>query len=159
MIRAFKHVVSTQSINYRLVIAGPVAEPPYHRSLELLLRQEGIVDRVTFWGELPYSAMPGLYRSAELFVLPSLVETFGHPLVEAMASGLPVITTDLPASREICGDAALYFRPGDEAELVDKIHLVLKDTETRDAPRAAGLGRALVRIPGKLSTDSGEVVH
>ncbi|MBI4454642.1 MAG: glycosyltransferase family 4 protein [Acidobacteria bacterium] len=143
LIRAFKDLVSRHSVSHHLVIAGPVVDPPYYQRLESMLGQEGVADRVHFIGELPYRAMPGLYRDAELFVLPSQAETFGHPLVEAMASGLPVITTDLPVSREICHDAASYFPPGDPRALADKMHLLLSDAGARDALAASGLKRAL----------------
>ena len=62
-----------------------------------------------------------LYQENDIFVFPSLVESFGHPLVEAMASGLPIIASDIPVHREICADAAVYFDPLDPDDLADKI--------------------------------------
>jgi glycosyltransferase involved in cell wall biosynthesis len=60
-------------------------------------------------GWMSYENLPNVYRSADVFVFPSYLESFGHPLVEAMACGLPVIASDTAVNREICGDAADYF--------------------------------------------------
>lgn len=60
-------------------------------------------------GTVPYHFLHHVYRACDLYVTPAYVETFAHPLVEAMAAGLPVVASDLPVHREVCGDAALYF--------------------------------------------------
>lgn len=77
-------------------------------------------------GSVPYDRIAALYQEHDLFVFPSLAESFGHPLVEAMASGLPIAASDLPICREICGDAALYFNPLDPEDLAAKL-LSLRD--------------------------------
>jgi glycosyltransferase involved in cell wall biosynthesis len=56
-----------------------------------------------------YGSLPALYHSADIFVFPSYAESFGHPLVEAMAAGLPIVASDIAVNREMCGDAAIYF--------------------------------------------------
>jgi glycosyltransferase involved in cell wall biosynthesis len=68
-----------------------------------------------------------LYSSADAFIYPSVVESFGHPLVEAMAAGLPIIAADVPINRELCGDAALFFSPFDSADLAHKIRTLMQD--------------------------------
>ena len=60
-------------------------------------------------GAVPYGALHHLYRSCDVYATPAYAETFAHPLVEAMASGLPVIASDLAVHREICGEAAHVF--------------------------------------------------
>jgi glycosyltransferase involved in cell wall biosynthesis len=60
-------------------------------------------------GTVPYHLLHHVYQACDLYVTPAYVETFAHPLVEAMASGLPVVASDLVVHREVCGDAALYF--------------------------------------------------
>ncbi|MGA7217800.1 MAG: glycosyltransferase family 1 protein [Candidatus Sulfotelmatobacter sp.] len=74
-----------------------------------LVRQLGLVDEIVELGAIPYGQLHRLYRACDLYVTPAYAETFAHPLLEAMASGLPVIASDLPVHREICGEAALYF--------------------------------------------------
>jgi len=60
-------------------------------------------------GALPYCSLHHLYRACHVYVTPAYAESFAHPLVEAMSSGLPVVASDLPVHHEVCGDAALYF--------------------------------------------------
>lgn len=60
-------------------------------------------------GAVPYRHLHHLYRACDVYVTAAYTETFAHPLVEAMSCGLPIIASDLPVHREICGNAALYF--------------------------------------------------
>ena len=60
-------------------------------------------------GSIPYRSLHHLYRACDIYVTPAYTESFAHPLVEAMSSGLPVAASDLAVHREVCGDAALYF--------------------------------------------------
>lgn len=68
----------------------------------------------------------------DVLVSTSLAETFGFPLVESMAAGVPVVATDVPIHREICGDAALYFRPGDSDDLAKTLAQLDSDPELRN---------------------------
>jgi glycosyltransferase involved in cell wall biosynthesis len=74
-----------------------------------LVQRLGIATSVVQLGAVPYASLHRLYRACDLYVTPAYAETFAHPLVEAMASGLPVVASDLPVHKEVCGDAALYF--------------------------------------------------
>lgn len=89
-----------------------------------------------------YGSLPALYHSADIFVFPSYSESFGHPLVEAMASGLPVVAADVPINREMCGDAAIYFSPFDPDACAAAVERVITDPVLADELRAAGLARA-----------------
>lgn len=90
-----------------------------------------------FVGRVPYQTITRLYQESDVFVFPSLAESFGHPLVEAMATGLPIIASDIPIHREMCGEAAVYFQPLDEIDLAAKTRMLRDDPELR-----ARLGRA-----------------
>jgi len=74
-----------------------------------LIRRLGISDDVVELGALPYQLLHHLLHACDIYVTPAYTETFAHPLVEAMACGLPVVASDLSVHREICGDAAVYF--------------------------------------------------
>jgi glycosyltransferase involved in cell wall biosynthesis len=89
----------------------------------------------------PYDAVSNLYSKADLFVFPSFTESFGHPLVEAMASGLPIVASDIPVNRELCADAAVYFPAFDAEALADAIAAVTASQEVRLRLRTAGLRR------------------
>ncbi|HEX3104191.1 MAG TPA: glycosyltransferase family 1 protein [Terriglobales bacterium] len=75
-----------------------------------LVQQLGISDNVVQLGAVPYASLHHLYTACDLYVTPAYAETFAHPLVEAMASGLPVVASDLPVHKEVCGEGARYFR-------------------------------------------------
>lgn len=74
-----------------------------------LVNRLGIGDKVVQLGTIPYGLLHDLYRGCDAYVTAAYAESFAHPLVEAMASGLPVVASDLPVHREICGGAARYF--------------------------------------------------
>jgi glycosyltransferase involved in cell wall biosynthesis len=86
--------------------------------------------------------LPGLYREALAFVLPSRYEGFGLTCLEAMACGTPVVAADRAALPETCGDAALLVDPDDGAALAGAILAAATDPDVRDRLRGAGLRRA-----------------
>jgi glycosyltransferase involved in cell wall biosynthesis len=81
---------------------------------------------------IPHKNIASELKNYDVVVSTSLAETFGFPLVESMAAGIPVVATDIPIHREICGDAALYFPPGDSEALADEIMRLDKDPELRE---------------------------
>jgi glycosyltransferase involved in cell wall biosynthesis len=86
-----------------------------------LIETLGIRDCVVELGSIPYRTLHRVYRSCDVYVTPAYTETFAHPLVEAMACGLPVVASDLPVHREICGEGALYFDRFSEQALAERI--------------------------------------
>jgi len=91
---------------------------------------------------IPHEEVDSDLRQHDVLVSTSLAETFGFPLVESMAAGVPVIATDVPIHREICGDAALYFRPGDPDDLARQLMELDKDPELRATLVRRGHARA-----------------
>jgi glycosyltransferase involved in cell wall biosynthesis len=94
-------------------------------------------------GHHKYETLPELYHAHDIFVFPSVSETFGHPMAEAMSSGLPVVASDTPVNREICGDAALYFEPFSVTGLSDCIRRLDQDEKLRVSLPKIGRERAL----------------
>jgi len=133
--------------NFRLVTT---ADPHQFPDDELVTRDEDqslaihsqVAPFLKLTGPVPYMDIPGLYRDSDLFVFPSISESFGHPLVEAMASGVPVIASDIPVCREICGEAAIYFDPFDEKSLAEAIVHLEKDITLRKKLSETGRCRA-----------------
>lgn len=74
-----------------------------------LIENLGIREQVVELGAVPYGLLHQVYRACDLYVTAAYTETFAHPLVEAMSCGVPVLASDLPVHREICGEAARYF--------------------------------------------------
>lgn len=97
------------------------------------------------WVELGYvshEGLPSVYRAADAYVFPSFTESFGHSMVEAMASGLPVIAADTDVNREVCADAGLYFSTFDPDDCANTIHGVLKSKSRQVEMRQASRQRA-----------------
>ena len=90
---------------------APGANPGAYRpeAAAHLIRALGLTDQVVELGTVPYPLLHQLHEVADFYVTPAYAESFAHPLVEAMSSGLPVVASDLPVHKEICGDAAIYF--------------------------------------------------
>lgn len=93
-------------------------------------------------GYIPSSDMPLLYRAASIFVYPSLLESFGLPVLEAMASGVPVITSDVPALREVGGSAAVFINPESVGNISGAIAQLLSNEAKLLPIKTAGLERA-----------------
>jgi glycosyltransferase involved in cell wall biosynthesis len=91
------------------------------------IRDLGIRENVVELGTVPHDLLHRVYRACNLYVTPAYSESFAHPLVEAMASGLPIVASDLPVHREICGPAALYFESFSYEELAHKITAIVRD--------------------------------
>jgi glycosyltransferase involved in cell wall biosynthesis len=125
--------------NYRLVMVGD----PVHRfgDIQATARALGLEDRVICPGIVPVSDLRLLYTRAALFVFPSLYEGFGMPVLEAMACGAPVITSNRTALPEVAGDAALLVNPEDPEELARGMVRMLEDSALRAAFRAKGRER------------------
>ncbi len=125
-----------------LLIAGKPIHAPTYAMLQAIVQQENLQKRVHFLGDVPYEKLPALYRGAVASVMASRLETFGHPLVEAMAAQTPVIASNLPVCLEICGDAALYFKPDNVSTLTEHLQTIWQDTALRERMIAAGQQRA-----------------
>jgi glycosyltransferase involved in cell wall biosynthesis len=97
---------------------------------------------VRFLGFQSDDTLASLYRLAAVFVFPSLYEGFGLPPLEAMASGTPVVTSNLSSLPEVVGDAAVLVDPYDAVDIKDGIKRVLTDPALREDLRRKGLQRA-----------------
>jgi len=86
-----------------------------------LVRHLGISNQVVELGAVPYHLLQHVIRACDIYVTPAYTETFAHPLVEAMACGLPIVASDLPVHREICGNAAAYFPRFSPQLLADRV--------------------------------------
>jgi len=133
------HLTVTAGFTQDGLVTDPFA-PHYveERGLFGALRDRGIAED-TDWKQ--HGSLPELYRSADVFVFPSYTESFGHPLLEAMASGLPVIASDVPVNREICADAALYFPVFDAEACAASIRRLADDAALFSDLRRRGLER------------------
>lgn len=88
-------------------------------------------ESIKWLGRVSDEELVRLYQNAECFVYPSLYEGFGIPPLEAMASGVPVIVSDIPPLREVCGDAALYVNPIDIASISSAFTQINNDVDLK----------------------------
>jgi glycosyltransferase involved in cell wall biosynthesis len=102
----------------------------------------GLQDEIVFTGFVPDEDLPALYSGADVFVMPSLYEGFGLPVLEAMACGTPVLTSDVSSLPEIASDAAILVNPMDVDALAEALERVCGDDYLRQNMRLAGLARA-----------------
>lgn len=107
-----------------------------------LVRELGLGDTVVELGAIPYRQLHHLYHRADIYITAAYTESFAHPLVEAMACGLPIVAFDLPVHREICRDAALYFRRFSQESLAEQVLSIGRSREKAVQLGQLGLERA-----------------
>jgi len=114
----------------------------HYAALRRAVHRHQLHKYVRLLGYLPEETLAVMYRLAAVFVFPSLYEGFGLPPLEAMASGTPVVTSNVSSLPEVAGDAAVLVDPYDPAAIADGIHRVLTDPALRAGLREKGLARA-----------------
>ncbi|NMF85915.1 glycosyltransferase family 1 protein [Nodosilinea sp. P-1105] len=152
MIAAFAQVSLRET---KLLIAG-APDPRYTPSLQRQAEALGVGDRVQFLAYVPYDDLPRLINQAIALVFPSLWEGFGLPVLEAMACGTPVITSNLASLPEVAGDAALLIDPYNVGELTEAMNAVSRDRPLWLRLQQAGLNRARQfswATTGRLTSD------
>lgn len=119
--------------NWQLVLAGPIGwadEQTIHRV------KHGA--SVRYLGYVPEADFPGLFRAATAFAYPSLYEGFGLPPAQALAMGVPVLTSNISSLPEVCGDGAVYVDPYSETEIRDGLERLMGNEELRRLLGKAG---------------------
>jgi glycosyltransferase involved in cell wall biosynthesis len=122
-----------------LIIGDEVSK---YATLRRAVHRHKLHKHVRFFGFVPDRTLAALYRLANVFVFPSLYEGFGLPPLEAMASGTPVITSNVSSLPEVVGDAAVMIDPYEPAAIADAMQRVLTDETLRADLRRRGLARA-----------------
>ena len=140
LIEAYSKLRKKGLTAHKLVLAGVKslrAEAVFHK-----IQDEGLETDVIYLGYVPDRYLPTLYSASELFVYPSLFEGFGVAMVEAMASGIPVVASNTSALPEILGGAGILFDPLDVGEMAEAMRIAISDTRVRRELIAKGLTRA-----------------
>ncbi len=142
LIRAFSRLLKEKRLpsGQKLVIVGQKGQ--LCKDVLRLPWQLGIDKEVLFLGNVPEVHLPDLYRAASAFVFPSVYEGFGLPVLEAMACGTPVISSNYSSLPEIVGDAALLVDARSDEEMAEAMYKVLDDEAVREEVRYRGLKRA-----------------
>lgn len=140
LIQAFRLMCERHPNQYSLVICGKKGW--MYDEIFNVANSPGLREKVLFIGYVPDEHLPFLYNLAGAVVYPSLYEGFGLPVIEAMACGKPVLTSNRGVLAEVAGDGALLVNPEDEDEMANGLHRLVFDNELRERLKVSGLKKA-----------------
>ena len=155
LLQAMPHLAAT------LLVVG---DGPMRSTWEAIVRERGLTDRVRFLGAVPAEDLPGWYAAADVFVLPATLraEAFGTVLLEAMAAGLPCVTTELGTGTSFVvqdGETGLVVPPGDADALAAALRRLLNNPPLRRRMGLAGRERVLRHFTLQQLVDHLEAVY
>jgi glycosyltransferase involved in cell wall biosynthesis len=133
LVRAYaiiKSKITTEGLP-KLVIGGSKKYGWQNQEFFKTVEDTNLKNEVIFTGKIEHEDLPFIYQTAKVFILPSIHEGFGLPVIEAMACGTPVITSNVSCLPEIAGDAAILVNPYDPKEIADALLLVLSNENQR----------------------------
>ena len=161
LVRAFASL--PQDLGVSLVLAGGAVarDPGASRDLDAAVRSlpESVRRRVVATGYVSEDDKAAILAAAETLVFPSTYEGFGFPVLEAMAAGTPVVTSDRSSLPEVAGDAALLVDPESEDAIARGIERVLTDAEVRERLHQRGLERARSFSWDRTARETAEALH
>jgi glycosyltransferase involved in cell wall biosynthesis len=140
LIRAFAGARRAVGLPHMLVLIG--ARGWMFENLFRMVDAEGLRNHVLFADYVPPDELPLWYNASDLFAYPSAYEGFGLPVLEAMACGVPVVTSTASSLREVAGAAGCFVPPGSQEALQMAIVRVLGDRTFREGMIERGLNRA-----------------
>jgi glycosyltransferase involved in cell wall biosynthesis len=135
------------------VAGSSASDSAYKDELLAKARRLGVENRFILLGPVPYEQVVSYYRGALALVFPSFLETFGHPMLEAMITGTPIVASEIPAFRELGEDVALFFPPADPIALARAVDLLLAEPASTAERVSKGRERA-ASFSWKNSTDT-----
>jgi glycosyltransferase involved in cell wall biosynthesis len=139
LIHAFSQICARRDLDHQLLILGD--DRKWKAGLVNECEKLGIDEHILFAPHVPYEDLPSVYGAAEILVMPSFIEGFGLPVLEAMACGTPVVCSRAASLPEVGGDAAEYFEPASVDDLATTLERVLESRELQERLRRKGLER------------------
>ena len=140
LVRALGAIVHHRPVY--LDIVGSPRDVGYLSEVKSIIAELGVDEYINFIGHVAPDELRGFYSRCAIFVFPSTIETFGNPLVEAMASGAAIVCSNTAAMPEVAGDAAVYFNPDDVSELAETLSKLLEDEAALENLRTRAIARA-----------------
>lgn len=144
-------IIKKKSI--KLFIVGQIMNNKYYNSLIKKLEKNDLYDDIIFTGPATKDELRYAYSKCKLFIFPSLCESSGYTLIEAMSCGAPILASNKTATPFTCGEAAEYFDPHDEDQLLSKLELLLVSNEKLKILKQKSLKRASEMINYKKAAD------
>lgn len=157
IISAFWEFGKTDKQNYSLVLVGPRGYG--FKEADQLIGKYKLDERVKILNWAPEADIPALMSSASALVFPSLYEGFGIPILEAMAVGTPVITSNQGATAEVAGNATLLVDSHDVTAISRAMQAIASDQNLRDKLRQGGFARAMNFSWEKTALATWEILH
>lgn len=127
LLKAFAHLKKQKRLKHQLVLVGKKGWG--NKAFDQLIEDLDLKNAIVFTGFVPALELPSLYALAAAFVYPSFYEGFGLPVLEAMACGAPVLISNTSSLPEVGGEAAIYFNPSKEEELIQQLEKLLTNEE------------------------------
>lgn len=152
LIEAFSKLLIKYKKDIKLVIAGKQGKS--YAVYKKRAQDLGIEDNVLFPGFIEIDHLPHLYNASKLLAYPSFYEGFGLPPVEAMACGIPVVTSKITSIPEVLGDSALFINPHDVDELCSSMYEILSDEDLSESLILKGLVRSSELSWNKTARDT-----
>lgn len=140
LIKAYSLLPENLKNIYKLVIVGKKGW--YYEDIFKTVKNLNLQKKVEFTGYIPDEDLPLVYNLSEIFIYPSLYEGFGLPVLEAMACGIPVITSDVSSLPEIVGDAGILVNPRSTLQIKNAMKLLLENEKLRETLKEKGIERA-----------------
>lgn len=119
-------ILKMRGIHFRLILTLNTRTSQFQH-VDSLIKKYSIADCIENHGELSEEKLCALYSTLRIFVFPSLCESIGFTLLEAMHYGLPIIASDIQSNKELLGDQGVFFHADDDIELANKIVSVIQD--------------------------------
>lgn len=138
-VRAMRHLAARHKETTLVLLGG---EGPAERQVQDAIRELHLEERVLRLDGVSDAVRSALFENAAVVVYPAVYGSFAHPVLEAMACGVPVVVADAGAAPDLVGGAGAVIPHGDEAQLAVEVHRVLDDPDWRRAMVTAGLDRA-----------------
>tara|TARA_Y100000590_G_C15591680_1_gene966348 strand:- start:411 stop:1208 length:798 start_codon:yes stop_codon:yes gene_type:complete len=132
LIRAYNLLSNHIKSNNKLLIVGGFENKVYHRKIDNMIKKYDLTKRVILTGKVDYDEVFKYYHDAKIFIMPSILETFGIPIIEAAQYGLPLLLAKSSCLPEIGGDYAEYFQSHDHLKLKNQITELLSNKAIYD---------------------------
>lgn len=145
--------------HHKLVIVGAETKTLTQANLKALAHQLGVETDVIFPGRVPDEQLVPLYQQAALMAMPSLDETFGYPVLEAMALGCPVVTSNVSSMAEIAGEFAVLVDPYQVESIAEGLRRLLSSSDLRQQMVEAGRARAQLFTTERFFEQLMEVIN
>jgi len=141
LVNAYESLIHNQGCNHQLVLCG--RKGWLYDEIFAAVSRAGLQEKIVFAQNVPDEALPYVYSGSVALIYPSLYEGFGLPVLEAMACGTPVITSNVSSLPEVAGEAALLIDPTDTKQIAQAMERVCSDPELRSVLAERGRTRSL----------------